>query len=292
MHPFRKLLKIVVFLSCLLLSGIYATAQKVVQPPVQPDWVKDYPPFRIAGNLYYVGTYELASYLIVTKDGLILINTGTRESVPMIRSNIEKLGFKFGDIKILLANHAHFDHVGGMAEIKKITGAKMMIEEKDAAVLADGGKSDYLFGGKSNSFEPVKADVLLHDKDTVKLGEMRIVVLHHPGHTKGACSFLFDVKDKHRSYRVLIANMPSILSGTKPGMLNYPDIAEDYAYTLDAMKKLKFDIWLAAHVSQFGLLDKHKPGDTYRPKAFFDQKGYDTELNELGKDYLKLLDRK
>jgi metallo-beta-lactamase class B len=179
-----------------------------------------------------------------------------------------------------------------MAEIKKITGAKMMIEEKDAPVLADGGNSDFLFGGKGSSFEPVKADVLLHDKDTVKLGEMQLIVLHHPGHTKGACSFLFDVKDEHRSYRVLIANMPSVLSGTRPGMATYPNIADDYGYTFGTMKKLQFDMWLAAHVSQFGLLDKHKPGDAYHPETFVDQKGYDTELEALRKDYLKLLDRK
>jgi metallo-beta-lactamase class B len=291
MHSFGKSLKLFI-LSVLLLTSLFANAQKVVEPAVQPDWVKDYPPFRIAGNLYYVGTYELACYLVATNDGLILINTGSRASVPIIRSHIEKLGFKFGDIKILLANHAHFDHVGGMAEIKRITGAKMMIEEKDAPVLADGGNSDFLFGGKGSSFEPVKADVLLHDKDTVKLGEMQLIVLHHPGHTKGACSFIFDVKDEHRTYRVLIANMPSVLSGTRPGMPTYPNIAEDYGYTFDTMKNLQFDIWFAAHVSQFGLLDKHKPGDAYRPEAFFDQKGYDAELEDLRKGYLKLLDRK
>jgi metallo-beta-lactamase class B len=281
-------LLLIASLSLVHLSSI---AQKIIQPPfIQESWSKDYEPFRIAGNLYYVGTYELASYLIVTPQGNILINTGLAESALMIRSHIEKLGFKFRDIKILLATHAHYDHVGAMAAIKKMTGAKMMIHEKDAPVLADGGNSDYVFGRKGSMFAPVKADRLLHDGDTVALGGMRIRVLHHPGHTKGACSFLFDVKDGHRTYRVLIANMPTILDETKlSGMPTYPDVGKDYAYTLAAMKKIRFDIWLASHVSQFGLLTKRHPGDGYRPEAFIDQAGYDSAIDDLQKAYEKKL---
>src|SRR5436305_12302732 len=107
----------------------------------------------------------------------------------MIRSHVEALGFKFSDIKILLATHAHYDHVGAMAAIKKMTGAKLMVNEKDAPVLLDGGNSDYVFGGKGSTFQPVKADRLLHDHDTIKLDGMQIVLLHHPGHTRGASSF-------------------------------------------------------------------------------------------------------
>lgn len=275
----------------LSMVSLYSAAQKLIDPPMaQQSWSQDYEPFRIAGNLYYVGTYDLACYLITTPEGHILINTGLAGSVPMIRSHIEALGFRFSDIKILLATHAHFDHVGGMAEVKKITGAKMRINENDAAVLADGGNSDYIFGGKGSMFLPVRADVLLHDHDTVRLGAMQIVVLHHPGHTKGACSFLFDVKDDQRSYRVLIANIPTILDGTDlKGMANYPNVGKDYAYTLDAMKKLNFDIWLASHASQFGLQTKHKPGDGYHPEAFFDRKGYDSVMDDMQKAYLKRL---
>jgi metallo-beta-lactamase class B len=278
--------------AALALISFFATAQKP-DPSWPKAWSEDYKPFRICGNLYYVGTYDLASYLITTPQGHILINTGLPGSVPMIRAHIKALGFQFSDIKILLATHAHFDHVGGMAEIKKITGAKMMIQEKDAPVLADGGNSDYVLGGKGSMFQPVQADVLLHDKDTVKWGGMQIVVLHHPGHTKGACSFLFDVKDEQRSWRVLIANMPTILNDTKlSGMESYPDIAKDYAYTLDAMKKLQFDICMASHASQFGLHRKHKPGDDYHPEAFSDRQGYDSMLNDLHKEYLKKLGKK
>lgn len=266
-------------------------AQKlIVSPDHNKEWSQDYPPFRLAGNLYYVGTYELGAYLITTSRGHILINTGLDDSGPLIRAHVKALGFKFADIKILLATHAHFDHVGAMAAIKKQTGARMMINERDAEVLADGGNSDYVLGGKGSAFLPVKADRLLHDHDTIRLGDMKIEMLHHPGHTKGANSFLFDVKDAQRTYRVLIANMPSVLDETKlSGMPGYPEVGKDYAYTLHAMKGLQFDLWFASHASQFELHKKHKPGDAYNPAAFNDRAGYDAALDELGKAYQKKL---
>jgi metallo-beta-lactamase class B len=278
----------------LSLTSLFSSAQNLVTPPVmQENWSQPYEPFRVAGNLYYVGTYDLACYLITTPQGNILINTGLENSVPMIKSNIEKLGFRFSDIKILLATHGHYDHVGGMAEIKKLTGAKMMIHENDAPVLADGGNSDYAFGGKGSTFTPVKVDGLLHDNDMVKLGGMQIRVLHHPGHTKGACSFLFDVTDESRTYKVLIANMPTVLDLTKlSGMPTYPNVAKDYANTFEAMKKLQFDIFLSSHASQFRLHNKRKPGDAYHPEVFIDRAGYDSAVDNLQKAYLKRLNDK
>ncbi|MGC4036185.1 MAG: subclass B3 metallo-beta-lactamase [Chitinophagaceae bacterium] len=292
MHYLKKL---VIALACFAFAftNENTLAQKVKEPYVQEIWKRDYEPFRIAGNLYYVGTYDLACYLITTPAGHILINTGVASSAAMIRKHVEKLGFHFSNIKILLATHSHYDHVGAMAAIKKMTGAKMMINEKDVQLLADGGNSDFIMGGKGSTFEPVKADRILHDIDTVRLGGSSIVVLHHPGHTKGACSFLFDVKDDHRSYRVLIANMPTILSETKlSGMPTYPDVGKDYAYTLNAMKKINFDIWLCSHASQFDLQKKHTPGSPYRPEEFFDQKGYDDAMKDLQKEYDKRLNEK
>ena len=166
----------------------------------------------------------------------------------------------------------------------------MMINERDAKALGDGGNSDFVFGGKGSSFKPVKADRLLHDNDTVKLDKMKIVVLNHPGHTQGANSFLFDVKDETRTYRVLIANMPSMQPQTKlPSMEGYADIGKDYAYTFASLKKLQFDIWLSSHAGQFKLHDKHKPGDPYNPKVFMDRPGYDETVANLEKLYLQRL---
>lgn len=277
-------------IACLLLmqgSFTIATAQKFAEPKTnQPDWVRDYTPFRIAGNLYYVGTYDLACYLITTPAGHILINTGLNQSYNSIRRHVQALGFAFTDIKILLATHAHFDHVGAMARIKKATGATLMIEEQDAPVLADGGATDYALGGHGAMFAPVTASRLLHNADTIALGGTTITLLHHPGHTKGASSFMFTVADSAHSYRVLIANMPSVLSETRlHGMPLYPNVGADYAHTLNAMKQLKFDIWLSSHASQCNLHQKHTEGSAYNPGAFRDQAGYDAALAELQKDY-------
>lgn len=278
----------------ILLLAFYAgsiftvSAQKVTEPKAREEWSRPYEPFRIAGNLYYVGTYDLGCYLITTSQGNILINTGLASSASQIKRNVEKLGFNFNDIKILLITHAHYDHVGALVQIKKMTGAQLMVNENDAAVLADGGMSDYALGVYGRSFAPVKADRLLHDHDTISLGDMHLLMLHHPGHTKGACSYLFNVKDNKRSYRVLIANMPSIIIDKKfSEEKTYPNIANDYAYTLSHMKQLTFDIWVASHASQFNLHVKHHPGDAYNPAAFFDRKGYDEELNDLQRQYDK-----
>ncbi len=281
-----------VYLSVLVLTtGLCARAQQVHEPTHNPsNWSKDYKPFRIVGNLYYVGTDDLASYLITTAQGHILINTGLANSADMIRTHVQALGFKFSDIRILLATHAHFDHAGGMARVKKGTHARMLAEEQDAPVFEDGGNSDFIFGGKGALFAPIQPDGLLHDHDTIKLGGMQIVLLHHPGHTKGACSYLFDVKDSRKTYRVLIANMPSVLDETNlKGMDTYPDVGKDYAYTFQEMKKLQFDIFLASHASQFDLHKKHQPGAPYNPAAFIDPQGFYAKLDTLEKAYLKKL---
>jgi len=282
---FRNLFHSIV-LAAVLSKSITVNAQKINEPKTTVEWTAPYQPFRIAGNLYYVGTYDLGCYLITTTKGNILINTGLAASESQIISNIETLGFKFSDTKILLTTQAHYDHMGAMAAIKQSTGAQMMVDEKDAEVLASGGSSDYELGHYGTSFKPVKPDRLLHDGDTIRLGDIQLVMLHHPGHTKGSCSFLLTVKDDQRSYKVLIANMPTIVTDKKfTEITAYPGIAGDYAYTFKAMKNIKFDLWLASHANQFKLHDKHKPGDAYNPAAFIDQAGYDTALSDLQKQY-------
>lgn len=284
-QSFRQVTLLTVFTTI----TFFASAQHVKEPkPTPADWSKPCQPFRIAGNLYYVGTYDLASYLITTPQGHILINTGLASSVKQIEKNIKTLGFRFTDIKILLTTQAHYDHMGAMAAIKKKTGASLMVNEKDAAVVKDGGRSDYAFGTDTSNFQPVKPDRLLKDGDTIALGGMQLIMLHHPGHTKGSCSYIFTVEDEYRSWKVLIANMPTIVTDQPfNAIARYPDVAKDYAYTLAAMKNLSFDIWVASHAGQFDLHKKHKPGDTYYPSAFIDREGYDESLKDLQKDYDK-----
>lgn len=282
-----KVLRFSFTLGLLLSSARILPAQELAPLPyVNPEWVKPYEPFRIAGNLYYVGTYDLASYFITTPEGHILINTGLAESAATIRKSVESLGFKFSDIKILLATHAHYDHVAAMAEIRRATGAKMMIHEADAQVLADGGKSDFIFGGAHSFFTGVPADRLLKDGDVLHLGDTEIKVLHHPGHTKGATSFLVDTKDDKRSWKVLVVNMPTILSETRIyGMPAYPSVGKDYGYTLASLKKLQFDLWVSSHASQFGLHENRKEGDPYRPEAFGNRDAYDAVVKDLQQAY-------
>lgn len=279
--------KIVVIIAAFALTHI--NAQKVNEPKDHPEeWSQSYEPFRIAGNLYYVGTYDLASYLIVTSKGNILINTGLANSLPIIKNNIKKLGFKYQDTKILLLTQAHYDHLGAMADIKKETGAKLYVDEADADVLKSGGKSDYELGKYGVTFKPVKPDYILKDKNVVTLGDAKLTMLHHPGHTKGSCSFLFETKDNKRSYKVLIANMPTIIVDKKFSEVTaYPSIEKDYEYTLNAMKNLDFDIWVASHASQFDLHEKHKPKDPYNPAVFMNKKEYSDEIESLEKDFLK-----
>jgi metallo-beta-lactamase class B len=126
----------------------------------------------------------------------------------------------------------------------------------------------------------------MQNGDTIKLGDTRLVMLHHPGHTKGSCSYLFDTKDERKTYRVLIVNMPSIITERKFSEIQaYSDIAKDYAYTLEALKKLSFDLWLSSHASQFGLHSKRKTGDAYNPDVFSDRKEYDKSVDDLEAQY-------
>lgn len=277
-------------LSLFLVFSISSSAQKINEPVNNPEWEQPFQPFRIAGNLYYVGTYDLSSYLIVTDSGHILINTGLANSLPQIKKNIEALGFQYKDIKILLTNQVHFDHVGAMAAIKEETGAQFMVDAADEDVCRSGGTTDYALSYLGMSFQPIVPDRLLHDGDIITLGGIKITFLHHPGHTKGSCSFLLDVKDGNKTYKVLIANIPTIIiDGKFSEVKTYPDIQNDYAYTFDVMKKIHFDLWVAAHASQFGLHKKHKEGDAYNPEAFRNRTGYDEELNKNEKIFKEKL---
>ncbi len=283
---FRTIRYISILILCLGVNCFCTVAQST--DAAHPEWSKPYTPFRIAGNLYYVGTYDLACYLITTPEGHILINTALDNTVDMLRANVESLGFKFKDIKIILISQAHFDHCGGMAAIQKMTGAKVMIDEKDAPVVADGGNSDYLYGGKGvgSLFTPVKVDRKLHDHELIELGGTKLEILHHPGHTKGSCSYLLTVKDEQRSYRVLIANIPTMLSEVKlPGMPTYPEVGKDFMNTYAAMKKLKFDIWVAAHAGQFMLHEVRKETDGYNPDAFSNVQKFYATIDEMQEQY-------
>jgi len=235
---------------------------------------KLFPPFRIIGNVYYVGETDLTSYLIVTPQGNILINTGFDFSVPEIRERIKTLGFKFSDIKILLVTHAHSDHAGGMATMKKLTGARMLAEEEEATLLDTGGKTDFLFGS-AGWFNPVKVDGTFKDREKISLGGTDLTAYWMPGHTKGSTSYGLDVTENGKTYHVLIANLANINPGT--ALLHnpkYPKIAEDFERTFRVQKEVPCDVFLSSHAGQFGLLRKWHPGLPYDPERFVDPEGY------------------
>ena len=253
------------------------------------DWTTPFPGHRIIGNLYAVGTSGLGVFLLTSDEGHILINTGLENSTPTIRKNIESLGFRFKDVKILLTMQAHFDHAAALSNIKQSTGAEMWATAADAQLLEDGGASDPLFGGEQ-SFKPVQVDKIIIDGEVIELGEIRLLVHEHPGHTAGSSSYSMQVRENGRDYDVAIANMGSINDGTKLLLdPTYPGIADDFAETYQRQKAMAVDVWVAAHAGQYRLHTKYAPGQAYDADTFVDPDGFFAEVDRLEKIYLKLL---
>lgn len=253
------------------------------------EWRRPFAAHRIAGNVYYVGTYDLACYLIVTGQGSILINTGIEGSAALISKSITDLGFKVKDVRWLLTTQAHYDHVAAMAEMKRLTGARMLASRADAVLLEDGGKSDYHFGAEYN-YAPVKVEQRIADGETLHLGGVELTAYLHAGHTQGSMSYGLTVKEGGKDYRVLIANMGSINPGVKLiGNTRYPEIAADYARTFAGQKTLACDVFLSSHASQYGLHKKYTPGAAYDPQRFVDPDGYRRAVAAAEANYLRQL---
>jgi len=280
-------------LTLLLGLGMTTMASAQGAAPQNENWTKPFPPFRIIGNIYWVGSYDLATYLITTPQGHILINTGVGDTAQQIRAGVEQLGFKITDTKILTATHGHFDHVAGMAELKRLTGGRLLVSEQEKPLLESGGKADFRFGGTAGArFDPAAVDGTFKDGEKISLGGTEITVHHHPGHTKGATSFTLNVQERGKTYRVIIANMGSINPGvTVSGMQAYPGITQDYARTFLAQKDMRIDVWLASHAGQFRMHEKYKPGDAYDPERFVDPAGFLAAVLRLEKVYLDQLAR-
>jgi metallo-beta-lactamase class B len=257
------------------------------------DWVKPFPAFKIVGNVYWVGGYDLSTYLITTPAGHILINTGVGDTAKQIAASMTQLGFKITDVKILTATHAHLDHAAGLAELKRMSGAQVVVNERDKEVYETGGKSDFRFGDSPNmNYEPVVVDRTFKAGETLSLGGVAITTHSAAGHTKGATTFTLNVTDSGKTYRVAIANMPSINPGVKmTGMPGYPEVGDDYAKTFIALKDLRIDVFLASHASQFKLHEKYTPGAPYNPDRFVDPNGFRQSLSALEKTYLEQRDK-
>jgi metallo-beta-lactamase class B len=254
-------------------------------------WTTPFPGHRVIANLYAVGTYDLGVFLITSEEGHILINTGLEDSTPLIRENIESVGYRLEDIEILLTIQAHWDHTAALAEIMEITGAEMWATSGDARVLEDGGFSDPHFGGRQ-SFRPVGVDRIIAEGDVVELGDIRLRVHEHPGHTEGSSSYSMQVSENGRDYDVVIANMGTINGGKRLTVdPTYPGVADDFERTYRSQKSMDVDVWVSAHGGQYGLHEKYEPGQPYSPDTFVDPQGFLAAVERLERIYLEQLAR-
>jgi metallo-beta-lactamase class B len=271
-------------LPCLIVALVFGNG---VVAQNASDWTKPFPPHRVVGNVYYVGSAGLASYLITTPEGHILINSSMEASVPLIQESVEKLGFKFSDVKVLLISHAHWDHCAGSARVKELTGAKYMVMDGDVPVVESGGKADFQYGNSAdNLYKPAKVDRVLHDGDELKLGGAVLVAHKTPGHTKGCTTWTMKALDDSangggKTYDVVIVGSPNVNPGYK--LVNnaaYPQIAQDYEQMFRVLKALPCDVFLGAHGAYYGMADKFARLKEGAANPFVDPEGYKSYVAE------------
>jgi metallo-beta-lactamase class B len=231
---------------------------------------KPFSAFKVIGNVYYVGTDDLGSFLITTPEGNILINSDFEDTVPQIRASVEKLGFKFTDIKILLGSHAHGDHMEGDARVKEATGAQVMVMEQDVPAI-----SRMTPGNK-----PHPIDRVLHDGDEVKLGGTTLVAHLTPGHTKGCTTWTLKAQENGKSYNVVILGSIGVNPGyVLVGNKDYPQIADDYVRGFKVLRSLPCDVFLGSHGRFYGMQEKYAKLQNGGPNPFIDPAGYKAHLD-------------
>lgn len=229
--------------------------------PANPEWNQPVEPVKLAANLYYVGASDVSSFLFTSDQGHVLLDSGFRETVPLIKANVEKLGFRMRDIKYLLVTQAHFDHAAGIAELKRLTGAKLLLSVEDARLAARGGKGDFAFQDRFQ-FEPVEADRFISDEEKLTLGKtIRLRAHLTPGHTKGCTTWSAEVGNQTA---VVVCGFTAPGYRLK-GNPRYANIIADFEHTFDTLEKLPCDIFLAAHASQFHLEEKRATGQYAKP---------------------------
>lgn len=274
-----RFLKMVLFAACAL----------VLLPParvygqVDPNYTTPIPPFQIADNLYYVGSRDLASYLVVTPQGDILINANMESSPPLIKTSVEQLGFRFSDIKILLTSHAHWDHIAGSAEVKRMTGARFEVMDADVPVIESGGRKDFAY--PDHHYPPAKVDRILHDGDEVRLGGAVLVAHKTPGHTRGCTTWTMRVTQHGKPLNVVIVGSWNVnpefrLVARNGKPASYPGIAADYKHSFEVFEHLPCDIFLGAHGGYFDMLAKLQRMPAEGEAVWIDPEGYKAAVAE------------
>jgi metallo-beta-lactamase class B len=249
-----------------------------------------FPAYRIMDNLYYVGTQDIASYLIVTPKGHFLLNSGYEDTPALIRASVEKLGFKIADVKILLNSQAHSDHVAGQAALQKLTGAKIYSSEREAGVLESGGKTDTRFG-REVTYPPVHVDHTVSDGERVTLGGLTLTAHLTPGHSIGCTTWTMQATDAGKIYDVVFVGGTSINPGVRlVDRPTYPGIAEDYQRTFQTLRSLKCDVFLGAHGGYYGMIEKYKRMEKgAQPNPFIDPAGYRAYVDAAEAQFLDRL---
>ena len=269
-------------LSCLLL--LLFSSPKPIVGQINPSWTTPIPPLQIADNLYYVGSQDLASYLIVTPKGNILINANLATSPPQIRASVEALRFHWNDIKILLNSQAHYDHIAGAAQVIRETHAQNMVMDGDVRVMETGARADFLAPSPNIlNYPPAHVDRILHDGDTVTLGGVTLTAHKTAGHTRGCTTWTLRAhlpREPAGTLRNIV-----IVGGTgfwseyhfvaTPGHpVSYPGIVQDFQHTFSLLRAFPCDVFLGAHAGYFDMLAKRKRYPQHGPPVFIDPQAY------------------
>ena len=272
-----------------LLAAALAALLCAAKPPSQREiWNAPAEPFHLIDNVYSVGPAGLATYLFKTQEGLIVLDAALPESVPLIEANIQKLGFKLSDVKILLNSHAHFDHSGGLAQLKKATGAKLYAMEADVSAL-EGGFYQGSESDKSMSAPPVKVDKVLRDGDTVSLGGVTLKAHLTPGHSPGCTSWGQTVQHQGKPYELLVFCSATVAANRIKPPLQYPGIVEAYRTTFAKTKAMKVDIFLAGHPEFFDMAGKRAKLKDGAPHPFINPSEFKPFIERMEAAFEKAL---
>jgi metallo-beta-lactamase class B len=274
------------FLALLLLFSTSLFAQS---DPTSRSWNQPVEPFRIAGNVYYVGASDITSYLITTPRGHIVLDSGFKETVPQILQNVVKLGFRVEDIRLIVMSHAHYDHVGGVAQLQRLTGARVVANERDVALLRRGGRGDFAFGDRL-SYDAPRIDRIVSDGAKVTLGGVTLTAHSTPGHTRGCTTWSMTTVDAGRSLNVVFVGSASVPGYQLVGNEKYPEIIDDYRRTFRTLRRLEADVFLGSHGNFFNLQEKiaARKGEPEK-NPFIDPEGYREYVERSAASFEKLV---
>jgi metallo-beta-lactamase class B len=269
-----------------MLAGVSLMAQR--DSGERAAWNEPVKPFRIIGEVYYVGVSGVSSFLITTPQGHILLDGGFPETGPLIEKNIAALGFRIQDVKVLLNSHAHYDHCGGLAELKRLSGAQMVASRADAEVLESGGRISFE-GWRNSGFPAIKVDRVIADGETVKLEDVTLRAVLTPGHTKGCTTWTMPVAESGKTYHVVFYGSTSVPGYQLINNPKYPQIVSDYESSFAKLRQLPCDVFLAPHGGFFHLDERRERLERGGANPFVDAAELRTFLDQSEQDFRREL---